>query len=372
MLSYIWFFLIFTGIVIGAFTGNLQPINTAIVEDTSEAVKFVIGLMGVMSLWLGLMNVAERSGLIKSFSKLLAPITGVLFPGIPKGHPAMSSIVMNMVTNMFGAGNSATAIGLKAMEEMNSLNKNKAKATNAMCMFLVINMSSIQIVPLTVLKIRADTGSMNVTEIIGTSLIATTISTVVGILSVKILEKREWFCMVEALNLLSIAIIPAIMSIILIHGYIKEINIYDAFVQGAKDGFKASLRILPYLIAIFLAIGVFKRSGAMDILVSLMEPIAKILGIPKEVVPLALMRPISGSGSLVIVKEIISEYGPDSFVGRVASTMMGSAETIFYTMAVYFGAIGIKDSRHTLSAALISHLASIIASVVVCSFVFRG
>lgn len=178
--------------------------------------------------------------------------------------------------------------------------------------------------------------------------------------------------MAQALGILSIAVIPAIMCIILIHGYIKGVNIYDAFVEGAKGGFKTSLSIMPYLIAIFLAIGVFKKSGAMDILVSIISPLANILGIPKGVIPLALMRPISGSGSLVVVREIITEYGPDSFVGRVASTMMGSAETIFYTMAVYFGAIGIKDSRHTLPAAIISHLASIIASVIVCSFVFRG
>lgn len=191
MINYIWFFLIFIGIVVGVFTGNLHAINSAIVEDASEAVMFAISLMGIMCLWLGLMNIAERSGLIRSFSKVLAPITSFLFPDIPKGHPAFSSIVMNMVANMFGAGNSATAIGLKAMEEMNSINKNKARATNAMCMFLVINMSSIQIVPLTVLKIRADAGSINATEIIGTSLVATTISTIVGIISVKILEIKE-------------------------------------------------------------------------------------------------------------------------------------------------------------------------------------
>lgn len=191
MINYIWFFLILIGIMTAFATGNVDSINVAIVEDASEAVKFAIGLTGIMAVWLGLMNIAEKSGLIKSFSKILTPITSFLFPDIPKGHPAMSAIVMNMVTNMFGAGNSATAIGLKAMEEMNTLNKDKKKATNAMCMFLVINMSSIQIVPLTVLKIRTDAGSLNPTEIIGTSLIATTISTIVGILSVKILEKKE-------------------------------------------------------------------------------------------------------------------------------------------------------------------------------------
>lgn len=191
MINYIWFFLIVIGLVTAIFTGNLNSINAAILEDASEAVKFAIGLTGIMAVWLGLMNIAEKSGLIKSFGRLLRPITNFLFPDIPKDHPAISAIVMNMVTNMFGAGNSATAIGLKAMEEMNSLNKNKKRATNAMCMFLVINMSSIQLVPLTVIKIRADAGSINPTEIIGTAIIATTISTIVGILSAKILEKRE-------------------------------------------------------------------------------------------------------------------------------------------------------------------------------------
>ncbi|KPU27499.1 spore maturation protein [Caloranaerobacter sp. TR13] len=176
--------------------------------------------------------------------------------------------------------------------------------------------------------------------------------------------------MVYIFNLISISIIPIIISIILIHGYLKGIDLYDAFVDGAKEGFKTSIRIMPYLIAIFVAIGIFKRSGAMDIMVNIFSPLAKFLSIPKEVIPLIIMRPISGSGSLAIVKDIITTYGPDSFVGRVASTMMGSAETIFYTMAVYFGAVGIKDGRYTLKAALLSHLAAVIASVIVCKVMF--
>lgn len=177
--------------------------------------------------------------------------------------------------------------------------------------------------------------------------------------------------MIEIIKLLSVAIIPVMISIILIHGYIKEVSLYDTFVEGAKEGFNTSLRIMPYLITIFIAIGIFKRSGAMNILVDIISPFAKVVGVPKEVIPLALMRPISGSGALAVVKEIITEYGPDSFIGRVASTMMGSAETIFYTMAVYFGVVGIKDSRHTLPAALISHIAAIITSVLICNIAFR-
>ncbi|WP_352420329.1 nucleoside recognition domain-containing protein [Proteiniborus sp.] len=177
--------------------------------------------------------------------------------------------------------------------------------------------------------------------------------------------------MIEVLKILSVSIIPIIMSIILIYGYIKRIRLYDAFVEGAKEGFNTALRIMPYLITIFIAIGIFKRSGAMNILVNIVTPFAKIAGVPKEVIPLALMRPISGSGALAVVKEIVTEYGPDSFIGRVASTMMGSAETIFYTMAVYFGVVGIKDSRHTLPAAIISHIAAVIASVLICNIVFR-
>ncbi|MTI65950.1 MAG: spore maturation protein [Firmicutes bacterium] len=177
--------------------------------------------------------------------------------------------------------------------------------------------------------------------------------------------------MVNILSLISISIIPFIMSIILIHGFIKGINLYDVFVEGAKEGFKTAIKIMPYLIAIFVAIGIFKRSGAMNIMVNLFTPITKLLGIPKEVVPLVIMRPISGSGSLAVVKDIVTTYGADSFIGRVASTMMGSAETIFYTMAIYFGAIGIKNSRHTLSAALLSHIAAVIASVFICNLVFN-
>lgn len=191
MINYIWFFFIFIGILVSVATGNIDAINTAVLEDTQEAVKFAIGLTGIMAVWLGLMNIAQKSGFINIISKLLKPITTLLFPDIPKNHPAMSAIIMNMVTNMFGAGNSATALGIKAMEEMNTLNNNKKRATNAMCMFLVINMSSIQLVPLTVLKIRVDAGSTNPTEIIGTSLIATTVSTIVGIISVKLLEGRR-------------------------------------------------------------------------------------------------------------------------------------------------------------------------------------
>lgn len=176
--------------------------------------------------------------------------------------------------------------------------------------------------------------------------------------------------MVKILNIISIATIPTIITLILVHGYIKGVSLYDAFVEGAKEGFTTAIRIMPYLVAIFLAIGIFRGSGAMDILVNMLSPLFKLVGIPKEVFPLIIMRPISGSGSLGIVQDIVTNYGPDSFVGRVASTMMGSAETIFYTMAVYFGAVGIKNSRHTLTAALISHLAAVIASVVVCTLVF--
>ncbi|EOD01073.1 Spore maturation protein B [Caldisalinibacter kiritimatiensis] len=176
--------------------------------------------------------------------------------------------------------------------------------------------------------------------------------------------------MVQILSIISVSIIPVIISIILIHGYIKDINLYDCFVEGAKEGFKTAIRIMPYLIAIFVAIGIFKKSGAMELLVSIFKPITNILGIPNEVLPLIIMRPISGSGSLAIVRDIVTTYGPDSFAGRVASTMMGSAETIFYTMAIYFGAVGIKNSRHTLKAALLSHLAAVIASVVICRIVF--
>ncbi len=191
MINYIWFFLILIGIIVAVFTGSIDTINNAVIEDTQEAVVFAIGLTGIMAIWLGLINIAQKSGLIKSFSNLINPITKFLFPDIPKDHPALSAIVMNIVTNMFGAGNSATALGIKAMEEMNKLNIDKKRATNAMCMFLVINMSSVQLVPLTVLKIRSDAGSVNPTEIIGTSLIATFVSTVVGIISAKILQGRR-------------------------------------------------------------------------------------------------------------------------------------------------------------------------------------
>lgn len=189
MINYIWFFLILIGIVVAVLSGKIDVINTAVIEDTQDAVKLAIELTGIMAMWLGLMNIARKSGLIKSFSILMRPITKILFPEVPKNHPALSAIIMNMVTNMFGAGNSATALGLKAMEELNTLNRNKKRATNAMCMFLVINMSSIQLVPLTVLKIRSMAESLNPTEIISTSLIATTVSTIVGIISAKILQR---------------------------------------------------------------------------------------------------------------------------------------------------------------------------------------
>ncbi|WP_066503982.1 nucleoside recognition domain-containing protein [Abyssisolibacter fermentans] len=191
MINQIWFFLIFIGILTALATGNINCINEVILNDTQEAVKFAISLTGIMAMWLGVMNIAKKSGLIDSLCKLLKPITKFLFPDIPNNHPAISLIIMNMITNMFGAGNSATALGIKAMEEMNKLNPYKKRATNAMCMFLVINMSSIQLVPLTVLKIRADAGATNPTEIISTALIATTASTLIGIISVKIMEKRR-------------------------------------------------------------------------------------------------------------------------------------------------------------------------------------
>lgn len=277
-----------------------------------------------MALWLGIMRIAEDSGLVISISKALSLVMKPLFPQIPANHPAMGAIVMNMGANILGLGNAATPLGINAMKEMQKLNPNKDVATNSMVMFLAINTSSVTLIPATVIAIRASAGSLNPTEIIGPTIIVTTASTIAAIAAVKILERLPKYA------------IPFMLLAIPSYGLIKRVKVYESFTEGAKDGFDTAVRIIPYLVAMLVSIGVFRASGALDILVTFISPLTDLIGMPGEVLPMAFMRPLSGGGASGIMSELISTYGPESLIGRMVSVMMGSTETTFYVLAMLF------------------------------------
>ncbi len=396
---------------------KIKDVTNAALDYAGTAVTISLGLIGIMALWLGVMKVAEEAGLIAIIARLLKPVTKRLFPEVPSDHPAMGSMIMNMSANILGLGNAATPFGLKAMEELEELNPNKGTATNAMCTFLAINTAGMTLIPATAIAIRAAAGSSEPAIIIGTSLFGSFCATVAGIVAAKTLEKfpvrnwqpGEWFrnnvksiSIFSALVLLillavvsgagkvvgsalgfinpefikniiqifSTIAIPLLIVIFIGYGVIKKVKVYEKFVEGAKEGFNIAVRIIPYLVAMLVAIGIFRAGGAMDWLVSVLHPITNLIGMPAEAVPMALMRPLSGSGSLGVMAEIISVHGPDSFIGILVSTLYGSSETTFYVLAVYFGAVNIRNVRHSLAAGLIADLAGILGAVFIVRMLF--
>lgn len=396
---------------------RLKDITNSALEYAGIAVNIALGLIGIMALWLGVMKIAEEAGLIAIIAKTLKPITKFLFPDVPSDHPAMGSMIMNISANMLGLGNAATPFGLKAMEELDKLNPEKGTATNAMCTFLAINTAGITLIPATAIAIRASAGSSEPAVIIGTALFASCTATLVGITSAKILEKfpikkgeiGNWFSqnfkgfsilfgILSAIALIfftgigsavssafsflspeffksiiqvvSIIAIPMLIASFVGYGAIKKVKIYEVFIEGAKEGFNVAIRIIPYLVAMLMAIGIFRSGGAMDWLVFVLRPLTDFIGMPAEALPMALMRPLSGSGSLGIMAEIIAVHGPDSFIGNLVSTFYGSTETTFYVLAVYFGAVNIKRTRHALAAGLLADVAGILAAVFIVTLLF--
>lgn len=396
---------------------RMKDVTSSALDSAGSAVNIALGLIGIMALWLGVMKIAEESGLIKIIAKALAPLTKLLFPNVPSDHPAMGAMIMNISANMLGLSNAATPFGLKAMGELDKLNPQKGTATNEMCTFLAINTAGLTLIPATAIAIRASQGSSDPAIIIGTSVFGAACATTAGICAAKTLEQfpikkglfASWlrlhlrlfgglfligaliiglvstgligklFSVLSFLNPalfksvvqnLAVFAIPFIIFSFIAYGAFKRVNVYEKFVEGAKEGFNVAVRIIPYLVAMLVAIGIFRAGGAMDVLINLMRPFTNFIGMPAEVLPMALMRPLSGSGSLGVMSEIMARYGTDSLIGILASTLFGSSETTFYVLAVYFGSIGITKTRHALPVGLIADIAGVLGAVLICKLLF--
>jgi len=397
---------------------KLKQVTNAVLSYAGTAVEIALGLIGIMALWLGVMKVAESAGLISILAKILKPITNKLFPDVPSDHPAVGSMIMNISANMLGLSNAATPFGLKAMEELDKLNPNKGTATNAMCTFLAINTAGLTFIPASAIAIRAAAGSSDPAIIIGTSIFGASCATIAGLTTVKILEKfpiknggvLDWFkenkgllgflvgiillillltttglgsffgsifsfvspeLFKAVIQVVAIIAIPLLIVAFIGYGAFKKVRVYEQFIEGAKEGFNIAVRIIPYLVAMLGAIGIFRAGGAMEgWLIPLLKYVTDPLGIPAEVLPMALMRPLSGSGSLGIMAETMSVYGPDSLIGIMVSTFFGSSETTFYVLAVYFGAVNIKNIRHALAGGLAADIAGTLGAVFIVKMLF--
>jgi spore maturation protein SpmA len=449
VLNYIWLALVLLAVAIGGWNDRFKEVTAGAFDGAATAVTIALGLIGIMALWLGVMRLAERAGLVQKIARGLRPIMHRLFPDVPPEHPAMGSMVMNMSANMLGLGNAATPLGLRAMRDLESLNPRPGVATNAMCTFLAINTSSVQLIPATAIAILAASGSTRPTAIVGTALLATLCAASVAIISVKLLEKLPIFrisqsnqrtkieqdfekaeikegagvndpsyssivpqepvkrlsifgllaliglvvlfvvlfvrmvapnlfgvpiapetaaqnIFVRSVNALSILAIPFLLSFFPLYAAARGVKVYDEFVEGAKEGFGVILKIIPFLVTMLVAIGMFKGAGGIDLLSRLLSPILTPLQFPTDLLPLALMRPLSGSATLALLTDIVHRLGPDNIVSLMAATIYGSTETTFYVAAVYFGAVGIKQTRHAIPAGLLADLTGIVASVIIC------
>jgi spore maturation protein SpmA len=451
MLNYIWLGLILMAVVIGGCTDRLKEVADKSFEMAEFAVmKTALPLVGIMALWLGMMRLAERAGLVALFSRGVRPILCWLFPEIPPDHPAMGSMVLNIAAGILGLGNAATPMGLRAMKDLESLNPYPGTATNSMCTFLAINTSSIQLIPATAIAILAANNSNNPTAIVGTSILATTCAAVSGVAAAKLLphlpvfrlkspeltvprpqdptrlptfgpvaetgalptrtaEPRplQWWGtgilvvflsfflylflrsvfpeivgaqpqadlagqkpFVRVINAVSRLSIPFLLCGFPLYGALRRVRIYEEFVEGAKEGFEVSIRIIPYLVAILVAIGMFRAAGGIDLLSRALNPLMQAVGFPPELLPMVLMRPLSGSGTLGMFTDLVKQCGADSLVSRTGGTIYGSTETTLYVLAVYFGSIGIKRTRYALLAGLTADMVGVVASVIICRLVF--
>jgi len=423
MMNRIWFGMIAVAVIVAAYTGKMEAVSQASIDAAKAAVTLAIGLVGVMAFWLGMMKVLQEAGLLQSLARALQPVMTRLFPDVPADHPAMSAMIMNIASNMLGLGNAATPFGIKAMIELDRLNPNPGVATNSMALFLAINTSNVAIAPLGVIALRASLGSDNAAGIWIPTFLATLFSTSVAIIAAKSLQRfvaipstppqdrpqaltppeiedieipaastSHTGCLVALtiLGCLAVALalevqrgfadaltggailrgvmqgwlLPVLILVILSFGMARRVDVYDAVVAGGKEGFSVALRIIPFLVAILVAVGMFRASGALDLLLAAIRPFTNFVGFPVEALPMALLRPLSGSGAYGILAETLQTYGPDSHVGYLVSTLQGSTETTFYVIAVYFGAVGVTRLRHALAAGLIADVAGIIGATV--------
>lgn len=409
VLNYIWiaFFVIafFFGLVELCFMGNTEVFTNmvqATFDSSKTAFETSLGLTGVLALWLGIMKIGERAGVVNVLARVLSPVFTKLFPDIPKNHPVMGSIFMNIASNMLGLDNAATPTGLKAMQQMQELNTRKDTATNPMIMFLVLNTSGLTIIPTTILAFRAAKGAAMPTDVFIPILIATTVATLAGIIITALWQKINLFqplllltlggliasvgvivwgfgqmdkdTMALVTNVTANVILLGIIVTFIAMGAFKKINVYDAFIEGAKDGFHTAVRIIPYLVAILVAVAVFRASGAMDMLVEGIAWCVRACGLDDQFVgalPTAFMKPLSGSGARGLMLEAMDNYGADSFIGRLSCIFQGSTDTTFYVLAVYFGSISVKNTRHAVSCGLLADLAGVIAAIAI-AYVFFG
>ena len=404
VLNYIWIAFFLIAFVVAAVrlvfmgdTGVFPAIINSTFDSAKTAFDISLGLTGVLSLWLGIMKIGELGGVINMFSRVLSPLFTKLFPDIPKGHPVTGSIFMNLAANMLGLDNAATPLGLKAMEGLQELNTKKDTASNPMIMFLVLNTSGLTIIPISIMVYRAQLGAAQPTDVFVPILLATFFSTLAGIIAVSVYQKinllnRTILLFLGGASLFIAGIIyffttlsremidiystttANVFLFLIIIGFIlagvrKKVNVYDAFVDGAKEGFTTAVRIIPYLVAILVAIGVFRASGSMDYIINGVATLVGWCGIDSEFVaalPTAIMKPLSGSGARGLMVDAMTTYGADSFVGRMACIFQGSTDTTFYILAVYFGSVGISKTRHAVTCGLLADLAGIISSIFIC------
>lgn len=403
ILNYIWIGFLLIAFVVALiqaiFFGNIQIFDSLLKSTFASAkngFEISLGLTGALTLWMGIMKIGENGGMIRAFSRLIAPFFSKIFPEIPKDHPAMGSIFMNVSANMLGLDNAATPLGLKAMGELQELNPKKDTASNAMIMFMVLNTSGLTIIPISIMVYRAQMGAANPSDIFLPILLATFFSTIVGFLAVAFYQKINIFqrsilltlggiTTVILLLLYTVSRLPKdqvalwsdftaafiLLSIIVsfvLTATIRKVNVYESFIDGAKDGFKVAIGIIPYLVAILVAIGLFRTSGALDFIVDGIGYLVGLTGINTEFVdalPTAFMKPLSGSGARGMMLDAMDKFGVDSFVGRLVGVIQGSTETTFYVLAVYFGSVSIKKTRYAVGCALLADLAGIIAAILI-------
>lgn len=436
-LNAIWLFLIVSATVVASYSGKMADLTNASLESAESAVELAIGLVGGMALWLGILKVVEAAGLMRLIARAIRPLMVRLFPEVPSDHPAMSAMLLNMAANALGLGNAATPMGLKAMKELDKLNSEKGTATNAMCLFLAINTSSLTLIPIGVIATRSSAGVTNPADILLPTLIATLISTTVAIIASKILASRSpkvaaaitttpegvetetaleldvdevpeselippglignlvfgglivafvgavfyrlvnnglsYLFTTTFINNVSNWLLPLLICVFLLYSYFKGIKIYEVMTEGAKEGFEIAIRIIPFLVAIFVAIGMFRASGALDLLATWLTPITSLIGLPAEALPMVLIRPLSGSGAFGVMADIVENpETTNTFLSYLVSTMQGSTETTFYVLAVYFGSIGIARPRYAVPAALCADGAGMLASLIICHILYPG
>jgi len=432
MLNGIFVFVVLASLLLAAMTGQMEALTQAIVKDSQKAVmNIALPLVGVMAFFLGLMRVVQDAGLLRRMARILGPIMQKLFPSVPADHPAMSAMILNLSSNILGLANAATPFGIKAMEELDKLNGKKGTASNAMVLFLALNTAGLAFLPSGVAALRATLGSADPFGIWFTTLFASGTATVVGVCAALLLarlprfratappvlipepevpadgdlpdagdpepEPVRWrqlfgwifwtlfaglliYHVVQLVGdrgvlditkeLLSFWALPVVVGLLVLYGWSRGVRVYESLVEGAKEGFQVAIRIIPFLVAILVGVGMFRASGGIDLLVGLVSPVTDLIRMPAEALPMAILRPLTGSGAYGVMAEIMSVHGPDSFIGYLVSTLQGSTETTFYVLAVYFGAIGVKRTRHALPACLAADVAGILAAVFIVNLLY--